>query len=31
MYRFLFIINKNEIVITFFDADSRGWIYKQLK
>ena len=30
MYRFLFI-NKNEIVITFFDADSRGWIYKQLK
>lgn len=30
-YRFLFIINKNEIVITFFDADSRGWIYKQLK
>jgi mRNA-degrading endonuclease RelE of RelBE toxin-antitoxin system len=30
-YRFLFIINEDEILISFFDAGSRGWIYKKLK
>ena len=27
-YRFLYEIIENEITIIFFDADSRGWIYK---
>lgn len=27
-YRFVYEIIENEITIIFFDADSRGWIYK---